>query len=137
MEKPDAVSRFRGAERNNCAQAVLHAYAEVAGVDRTCVEKSACLGSGNAPAGECGALFAAKSLLFDARARQELHNAFTRVAGFSACREIRQAKKLTCRQCVELAANEVYSLVEAGHMLRRPAHCGEDDTVRTQNCVKR
>lgn len=131
MRKPDAVSRFRGVERNNCAQAVLHAYAEAAGVDRTCVERFACMGSGGAPEGECGALFAAKSLLVDARARQILHDTFTRAAGFAACREIRRAKKLACRQCVELAANEVYSLIEAGHAVRRPAECGEKDPAQS------
>ena len=108
MEKPDAVSLFRGPDRNNCAQAVLKAYADLAGVDQSCVQRFSRLGSGRAPEGECGAVFAAKSMLADDSARQTLHDTFTRAAGSAACREIRQLGQLSCKQCVETAADEVF-----------------------------
>ena len=123
MEKPDAVSLFRGPDRNNCAQAVLKAYASLTGVDQRCVERFSRLGSGRAPDGECGALFAAKSMLADDSARQTLHDTFTRVAGSPTCREIRQLGQLSCKQCVETAADEVFARLREGQVLQRPANC--------------
>jgi len=124
-DKPDAVSLFRGSERNNCAQAVLKAYANLAGVDQSCVERFARLGSGRAPQGECGALFAAKALLTDQAARQTLHDEFTRAAGSAACRQIRQLGRLSCQQCGQTAADSVFVQLSQGQMLRRPANCEE------------
>ena len=123
MDKPDAVSFFRGHERNNCAQAVLKAYASVAGVEQRCVERFSRLGSGRAPEGECGALFAAKSMLADDSARQTLHDAFVRAAGSAACRQIRKLGQLSCKQCVETAADEVFAQLREGQVLQRPANC--------------
>ena len=123
MDKPDAVSFFRGPDRNNCAQAVLIAYASLTGVDPSCVQRFSRLGSGRAPEGECGALFAAKSMLADDSARQTLHDAFARAAGSAACREIRQRGRLSCKQCVETAADEVFAQLREGQVLQRPANC--------------
>lgn len=124
MDKPDAVGFFRGPDRNNCAQAVLKAYASLAGVDQSCVDWFSRFGSGRAPDGECGALFAAKSMLADDAVRQTLHDAFTQAAGSAACREIRQLGQLSCRQCVETAADEVFARLREGQTLQRPANCG-------------
>lgn len=123
MDKPDAVVFFRGHERHNCAQAVLKAYASLAGVDQGCVERFSRLGGGRAPDGECGALFAAKSLLADRSASQELHDAFVQAAGSPACREIRQLGRLSCRQCVETAADGVFAQLREGQALQRPTNC--------------
>jgi len=123
MDRPDAVSFFRGPERNNCAQAVLKAYANLAGVDQRCVERFSRMGSGRAPEGECGALFAAKSLLADPSARQTVHDAFARAAGSTACREIRRRGQVSCRQCVETAADGLFAQLQEGQILQRPPHC--------------
>lgn len=122
-DQPDAVSFFRGHSRNNCAQAVVKAYAHTTGADEFCVERFAGLGSGRAPEGECGALFAAKSMLADAAARQALQAAFTDAAGAAACREIRRLGHLSCRQCVETAANQLFMHVSQGQELQQPANC--------------
>lgn len=123
MDKPDAASFFRGLERHNCAQAILKAYASLTGVEQSCVERFSRWGSGRAPEGECGALFAAKSMLADDSARQTLHDAFVRAAGSAACREIRQLGHLSCKQCVETAADEVFARLREGQTLRRPPNC--------------
>jgi len=123
MDKPDAVSFFRGHERHNCAQAVLKAYASLAGVDQGCVERFSRLGGGRAPGGECGALFAAKSMLADQSACQTLHDTFVQAAGSAACREIRQLGRLSCRQCVENAADGVFAQLREGRVLQRPTNC--------------
>ena len=123
MEKPDATAHFRGPDRNNCAQAVLKAYASHAGVAQGCVERFSQFGSGRAPGGECGALFAAKCLLEDESARRSLEEAFILAAGSAQCRQIRKLRQLSCRQCVQVAADEVFACLSAGQSLRRPAHC--------------
>jgi len=123
MDKPNALEFFRGESRYNCAQAVLKAYASLTGVEHSCVERFSRLGSGRAPEGECGALFAAKSMLADDSARQTLQDAFVRAAGSAACREIRQLGRLSCKQCVETAADEVFARLREGSVLQRPANC--------------
>ena len=123
MDKPDATVHFRGTERNNCAQAVLKAYASHAGVDQGCVQRFSQFGSGRAPDGQCGALFAAKSLLEDESARQSLEAAFILTAGSAQCRQIRKLRRLSCGQCVQAAADELFACLNAGQSLRRPANC--------------
>jgi hypothetical protein len=123
MEKPDATAHFLGSERNNCAQAVLKTYASHAGVDQGCVQRFSQFGSGRAPDGECGALFAAKSMLEDESARQSLEAAFILAAGSAQCRQIRKLRRLSCRQCVQTAADEIFTRLSAGQSLRRPANC--------------
>ncbi|NLX55495.1 MAG: hypothetical protein GXY58_10310 [Planctomycetaceae bacterium] len=123
MEKPDAVSQFRGPDRHNCAQAVLKAYACLTGVDCSCLERFTKLGGGRAPAGECGALYAAKAMLTDVAAQRTLHAAFVQAAGAAGCREIRRLGRLSCHQCVETAADEVFARLGDGQTLRKPAEC--------------
>ena len=121
MERPDATAHFRGPERLNCAQAILRAFANVADVDAECVQRFSQFGSGHAPGGECGALFAAKTLLEDEAAQQRVEAAFVSAAGSAACRQIRSLGRLTCRQCVATASDRVYEQAQAGQRLRRPA----------------
>ncbi|MCY2994500.1 MAG: hypothetical protein NTY19_42540 [Planctomycetota bacterium] len=123
VDKPDATAHFRGTERNNCAQAVLKAYAAHAGVDQGCVQRFSQFGSGRAPAGECGALFAAKSLLQDESAKRSLEAAFILAAGSAQCRKIRGLGRLSCRQCVQTAADEIFVRLSEGQALQRPANC--------------
>jgi hypothetical protein len=123
MEKPDATAHFLGPERNNCAQAVLTAYASHAGVDQGCVQRFSQFGSGRAPAGECGALFAAKALLPDESAKRCLEEAFILAAGSAQCRQIRRLRRLSCRQCVQTAADEIFVWLSEGQPLQRPANC--------------
>ena len=123
MEKPDATARFRGPERNNCAQAVLIAYANHADVDQGCIQRFSQFGRGRAPDGECGALFAAKSLLEDESTRRSLEEAFILAAGSAQCRQIRRLGRLSCTQCVQAAADELFLRLSEGQSLRRPTTC--------------
>ena len=66
---------------------------------------------------------AAKSLLEDEAARQGLEAAFILAAGSAQCRQIRKLRQLSCRQCVQAAADELFACLSAGQPLRRPAHC--------------
>ena len=123
MEKPDATTHFHGPEGHNCAQAVLQAYANHSGVDQACVQRFSQFGGGLAPDGQCGALFAAKSMLEDESARQSLEAAFALAAGSAQCRQIRKLRRLSCRQCVQTAADEIFVRLSTGHSLQRPENC--------------
>ena len=109
MDKPNALDFFRGKSGYNCAQAVLKAYAPMVGAGEACLDRFSRFGSGRAPAGECGALFAAKSIFGDAAAKQEVETEFVDVAGATSCREIRRGRRVSCEQCVQTAANAVFA----------------------------
>jgi hypothetical protein len=123
MEKPNTLEFFRGQSRYNCAQAVLKAYAPEVGVGGCCLERFSQFGSGRAPGGECGALFAAKSVLGDPAAKQEVEREFVGVAGTTKCRDIRKGRRASCEQCVQTAADALFSQLTQGSHLERPSQC--------------
>jgi hypothetical protein len=121
MAKPDAAAYFRGADGYNCAQAVLRAYANHIPVDQACLDRFSHFGGGKAPGGECGALFAAKAMLADPAARRRVEEAFAEVAGATQCRAIRKLRRVSCSQCVQTAADELFLQLCEGQSLCRPA----------------
>jgi hypothetical protein len=123
MEKPNALTYFRGEHRYNCAQAVLKAYASLAGLGDPCLERFSQFGGGRAPNGECGALFAAKAILQETAAKRKTEEEFIRAAGSNKCRAIRKAQTFTCAQCVQTAADAVFLRLDDGHILQRPIEC--------------
>lgn len=123
VSKPNALEFFRGPQRYNCAQAVLKTYASVAGVGQACVDQFARYGGGRAPGGECGALYAAKALLADPQAKQEVEQHFLTVTGTTACRDIRQERRVSCEQCVQAAADAVFTQLEMNSPLQPPSEC--------------
>jgi hypothetical protein len=123
MEKPDALAHFRGDAGYNCAQAVLKAFAPATGVDEPCLERFAKLGGGRAPGGECGALFAAKAILCDVAAKQEVEAEFVGIAKSAKCRDILSSRRVSCEQCVQTAADAVFGRLKADCSVQRPSTC--------------
>lgn len=123
MENPNVLEFFRGESRYNCAQAVLKAYASVVGAGEACLDRFAQFGSGCAPGGECGALFAAKAILGEVAAKKEVEREFVDVAGTTTCRDIRRGRRATCAQCVQTASNAVFSQLTQRSLLQRPTQC--------------
>ncbi len=95
-----------GPKKLNCAQAVIAAFREKFGLDENAVNLFASFGSGKAPEGECGALYAAKFILNGNHRDklEECRNVFMSKAGSVKCKEARQLKKLPCVGCVETMA---------------------------------
>ena len=100
-----AAAAFRTPPHHlNCAQAVAHAWAEG---DASILADHGCHGGGNAPGGECGALYAARCAAArsggdaDALGRQ-----FTAIHGATTCRDLR-ARRIACSACVRTAADLV------------------------------
>lgn len=90
--------------RKNCAEAVAEAWQQVSGKDLDLTVNLAKCGSGRAPQGLCGAIYAAQ-LVCDEDKKAEISDRFADAAGSLGCREIRSMKKLSCTACVELAAS--------------------------------
>ena len=109
-----AVDSFHGDDRLNCAQAVLKGFQQIAEIPDSFIEEFHRMGGGRAQDGVCGAFFAAIELANCEESAQKLRDIFIAAAASDKCREIRAAKTLSCRQCVELAARELLELVESG-----------------------
>jgi hypothetical protein len=107
MKARQAVNLFHGAERYNCAQAVLAAYQAEAGVSDCAIMAASRAGGGMAKGGTCGALHGALVLLDDPAVANQVAHDFSAIAGSPRCREIRGMKRISCRECVSLAAKLV------------------------------
>ncbi|MBN2703138.1 MAG: C_GCAxxG_C_C family protein [Pontiellaceae bacterium] len=104
--KRRALDHFRGPERYNCAQSVYCSLEKHQEVPAEKVNELAAAGSGRAPDGLCGALYAAKLVLSEDR-KAELRGWFEENGGSVRCREIRKVRKMSCRDCVAAAADFV------------------------------
>jgi len=100
----EAKSLFHGPERYNCAQAVLKAFQGKYNVTPEMVILNSRFGGGMADQGMCGALYAAESLIADTERRAMLRERFRVAAGAIECRNIRRLRKVSCRECVAIAA---------------------------------
>lgn len=95
-----ATAAFRRPpERLNCAQAVLHAHLVVSGHSTAAVADFKSFGSGRAPDGECGALYAACRIA--PRVAEAMRSAFEARTGARLCRDL---KAFGCQECVAIAA---------------------------------
>ncbi len=91
-------------ENHNCAQSILRGFQVAKAVPEQMIITAKAMGGGRAPEGRCGALHAALELTSDPAARERLIQSFVAKAGSEACREIKKHRKLTCEECVRLAA---------------------------------
>ena len=106
-EQIDPVLRAKDAfhkEKLNCAQSVLKGFQAAFKITEERIAEAKAHGSGRAEDGRCGALHAALSLLNGEDEKAQLSCAFSSAAGAESCREIKKIGKLTCADCVELAA---------------------------------
>jgi hypothetical protein len=95
-----------GNKRLNCAQSIAKAFENKYPVTSELHEELKNCGSGKAPGGVCGSIYAVK-LILDERAPgkiEECLKKFLEKAGSLKCKEIRSQKKLSCIGCVECSA---------------------------------
>ncbi len=102
--KARALKHFHGAERYNCAQAVLKSSEKHQAVAPAELDEFRNYGGGRAKDGLCGALFAAEHTMNDEAPKTEARAFFKKNAGSIRCREIRSAGRMSCRDCVAAAA---------------------------------
>lgn len=104
MKAKQAAALYRGKERYNCAQAVLKTFQEEAGVPDSVIKGASRWGHGRAEGGVCGALHAVRALIDDPELLAKVEREFAHVAGSTLCRQIKGMSRVTCRECVSLAA---------------------------------
>jgi len=95
------------ARRMNCAESVAYGFQEECVIPGEMLEELRNCGGGKAPGGLCGAYYTAAVLLEKLRAPDKaegLREAFVKEAGSVQCKEIRQKRRLNCRDCVEISA---------------------------------
>lgn len=98
------AGEYHRQRRGNCAQAVAHAWGTQHSGAQGLEDAFAGCGGGRAPGGLCGALHASCELA-GAEAADAIKRQFAeKTGGLQTCRDIRSAKRVSCSECVELAA---------------------------------
>ena len=99
-----SASEYHQQRRGNCAQSVVHAWNLKNPANKKPVEQYAGCGGGRAPGGLCGALHASCDLA-GPEAGKTIEKKFAgKTGGNLTCRDVRAARKLSCNECVALAA---------------------------------
>ncbi len=106
-----AENHFHGAERLNCAQAILKTFQDHYSVSNEAITEHKKSGGGRVDGNVCGAVHAATLLEKDEAVQKRIMDSFIKAAGSHKCREIKSIKTLSCRECVGVAAD---LLVEHG-----------------------
>ncbi len=88
----------------NCAQAVYKSMEKHHAISHAAVKELSAKGGGRAEGGICGALYATLQIIDDPAAQTEMKEYFEEHGGSIKCRELRNAKKMSCRDCVATAA---------------------------------
>ncbi len=98
-----------GSRRMNCCESVAHAFHPEIPLSLEELQNFSGFGSGRAPEGYCGAVYAAKRLLEASGSEKvvTLHEIFQGLAGSVKCREIKALRKISCLECVTQAAGTV------------------------------
>ena len=107
-------------EKLNCAQSVLRGFQEHLSVDEDQIAAAKQLGGGRAENGCCGALYAAWLLIREEEAKESIRLRFIAEAGSDKCREIRKLGRLSCGECVELAAGLLLEKLAIENTLSAP-----------------
>jgi len=98
------ASEYHQEGSGNCAQSVVHAWNEKHANREKPLSLYAGCGGGRAPGGLCGALHASCDLAHR-EARGDIQTAFAeKTGGNLTCRAVRMSRKLSCNDCVALAA---------------------------------
>lgn len=99
-----AESLFGGPEKYNCVQAILLTFKNRFAVQDADIQSAKTMGYGRVAGGLCGALYAGKILLDDGVKSEKLTREFESKAGSAQCKRILKLKRMTCKECVALAA---------------------------------
>ncbi|MCP4747218.1 MAG: hypothetical protein GY874_13920 [Desulfobacteraceae bacterium] len=110
-----AVGFYRGIEGYNCAQSIMRAYHKLFDYKKDVVEEFAAHGSGNAPGGMCGALYATLRLVNDPIIEKRIISTFMKEVGATLCDEIFALGRLSCAGCIYTASSILQSFLQWQH----------------------
>lgn len=92
---------FAKAKASICTQVVYGHFKEHKGFNDDDIKEIAKFGRGKAPGGECGALYAARTLS-KPRHASKIEQEFREAAGHTQCKKIRQLGRMDCGGCKAL-----------------------------------
>lgn len=99
-------------EKHNCAQSILRGFQNELGIMEEQITEAKKHGGGRAEDGLCGALHSALCLAGNDEVKSAVRTAFVLHAGSEKCREIRKLGKVSCEECVRLAATLLHERLE-------------------------
>jgi hypothetical protein len=107
--KEKAINHYlgiNGHKRKNCALSIVKAFEDKYPLPEYLQDELKTCGSGKAPGGICGSIYAVKLILENnvPGKSEECLKKFAEKAGSLRCKEIRSLKKLSCVGCVEFSA---------------------------------
>lgn len=106
--KKTAVEYYKSG-KGNCAQAVAYAWDRSTSSGADNLPRFSACGSGKAPEGLCGALYAAQILSGNENVKRMFAE---KAGGYIACRDIRANRIMPCAECVALSSDILESVSE-------------------------
>ncbi len=100
-----AKEHFHGVEKLNCAQAILKTFQSEYNVSDDLIAHHKVSGGGRAEGNTCGAIYAATLLETDSSVKNSLSESFLKNVGSLKCKEIKSEKRVSCKECVGVAAD--------------------------------
>lgn len=99
--------------RLNCAQVLVYKWCEQNNISDLKVSDLMGLGSGRAPEGMCGALYAAQRIFSeDQNTQLILKEKFVYEFGSFSCNTIRSNKEIDCQTCIDYMDESIAQLTE-------------------------
>ncbi|MHC4871047.1 MAG: C-GCAxxG-C-C family (seleno)protein [Planctomycetota bacterium] len=111
MQDKKALEYFHGKEKYNCAQAIIKAFESDSESLNLQVDDFKKDGGGRAEEGMCGALYAAAQLISECEV-ESLKINFSTQTGSEKCKDIKNMKKASCKDCVRIAAEILLKIKE-------------------------
>ncbi len=105
-----AEQLYHGKEGYNCAQAIFKTFQSEYNVTEQVISLASEKGRGKAKNGVCGALYAAQQLIKEEPTIENINHDFIQLGGSTQCKDLRKNKKLSCKECVRLAAYHIQKL---------------------------
>ncbi|MCW3786678.1 C-GCAxxG-C-C family (seleno)protein [Plebeiibacterium sediminum] len=106
-----AEQLYHGKEGYNCAQAIFKTFQLEYDISEDQIKSASDKGRGKAKNGICGALYAAHQLIDEPSNIEFINSEFIRFGGSIECKELKKNRKLSCKECVRLAASSIQEIL--------------------------
>ncbi len=103
--------------RGNSAQAVCYSAEKYCGISASMIKQFERSGTGQAPCGMCGALYAAIRLCGADLEKGIVKKFKSLTGGMTRCSDIKKSGSITCRECVEISAKIVEEYIQTGGII--------------------
>jgi len=99
-----ALDLYHGKDNYNCAQAIRLAFAKENDEKDALVKEYKLYGHGKAPQNTCGAVYAGMKLTNELDYEAGFASTFKQETGYIKCSDLKVTGKVSCEECVKIAA---------------------------------